>query len=478
VTITTARRLHGALTHTTGPRSPGLVEAGVAPDAAHDLTSPSAVKGVYLTTRVLASAPGAPTTASAISATSPARAMARTRRSIVGMRRLFMLVAAVVLVDTAFYAAIAPLLPHYESELGLSKTAAGILTASYAAGTVAGAIPAGWLAARAGVKPALLLGLGLMAGTSLVFGFANDIVALDVARFVQGVGGACSWAAGMAWLVAAAPSERRGELLGAALSAAIVGVMLGPVLGGAATVVGPEAVFSGVAALGLALAAWAAATPAVPCREELSLRSLVVALRKPPVAAGFWLFLLPALFAGVINVLVPLRLDELGASGVAVGAAFLVAALVEAVMSPLAGRLSDRRGRLAPIRVGLLGAVGMSILLPLPGAAILTAAALVAAVLALALFWAPAMAWISDASEQAGLAQGLAFALANLAWGGGIVAGSAAGGALAEATADAVPYAILAVSCGLTFVWVTRARPQAQVTLRPQAPQGFTPSRR
>ena len=58
------------------------------------------------------------------------------------------------------------------------------------------------------------------------------------------------------------------------------------------------------------------------------------------------------------------------------------------------------------------------------------------------------MAWISDASEQAGLDQGLAFALSNLAWGGGIVAGSAAGGALAEATADAVPYAILASAAG------------------------------
>jgi hypothetical protein len=36
------------------------------------------------------------------------------------MRRVFILVAAVVLVDTAFYAAIVPLLPHYTDELGLS----------------------------------------------------------------------------------------------------------------------------------------------------------------------------------------------------------------------------------------------------------------------------------------------------------------------------------------------------------------------
>jgi len=390
------------------------------------------------------------------------------------VRRLFLLVAAVVLVDTAFYAAISPLLPHYESELGLSKTAAGVLTASYAAGVLAGSIPAGWLAARAGVKPTLLLGLGLMSGTSVLFGLANSVVVLDSARFVQGLGGACSWAGGMAWLIGAAPAERRGELIGSAIAAAIVGMMLGPVLGGAATVVGPEAVFGAVALVGLGLASWAWTTPGVPPGEALGLGEAVRALRQRSVATGFWLFLLPALFAGVLNVLVPLRLDQLGASGVAVGAAFLVAAVAEALVSPLAGRLSDRRGRLVPIRLGLAAAVVMAMVLPLPGTALVSAAALVAAVIALAMFWAPAMALISDSSERVGLDQGLAFAISNLAWGGGIVIGSSAGGALAEATADALPYATLALLCGLTLVLVAQLR----VAARPQAPQGSTPSLR
>jgi MFS family permease len=390
------------------------------------------------------------------------------------MRRLFLLVATVVLVDTAFYAAISPLLPHYESELGLSKTAAGVLAGSYAAGTLAGSIPAGWLAGRAGVKPTLLAGLGLMSATSLVFGFGENVVVLDSARFVQGVGGACSWAAGMAWLVEASPRERRGEVIGSALAAAIVGVMLGPVLGGAATVLGPEAVFGGVAAAGVALAAWAVATPGVPRGEAPESRAAIAAIGQRPVAAGFWLLLLPALCAGVINVLVPLRLDHLGASGVAVGAAFLVAAMAEALVSPVAGRLSDRRGRLAPMRLGLAGVVVMAILLPLPEAALLLAAALVATVVALGMFWAPSMALISEASEGAGLDQGLAFALSNLAWAGGITLGSSGGGALAEATADVVPYGILAFLCALTLL---RAA-QSPLAARPQAPQGSTPSLR
>src|SRR4051794_11628645 len=180
------------------------------------------------------------------------------------MRRLLLLVSAVVLVDTMFFAAVAPLLPHFTDELGLSKTAAGVLTAAYPAGTFAGSLPAGWLAARWGVKPTLLLGLALLSTTSLVFGFANTIVVLDAARFVQGVGGACMWAAGMAWLVSAAPVERRGELIGSALAAAIVGVLFGPVVGGAATVVGDELVFSCISLGAVALAVWAWSIPGVP----------------------------------------------------------------------------------------------------------------------------------------------------------------------------------------------------------------------
>ena len=370
------------------------------------------------------------------------------------MPRLFWLVAAVVLVDTMFFAAVAPLLPEFQDQLDLSKTGAGILTAAYPAGTFAGALPAGWLATRWGVKPTLLLGLSLLGATSLVFAFAEQIVLLDAARFVQGIGGACMWASGMAWLVSASPPERRGELIGAALSAAIVGVLLGPVLGGAATVISQEAVFSAVAVLAAGLGAWALATPGVPPDESPGIGALLRALGRPAVLAGFWLFTLPALIAGVIEVLAPLRLDDLGASGVAIGAVFLVTAAVEAVLSPIAGRASDRRGRLAPIRAGLVGAAIMVALLPLPGSVVLLGLMLVLTFGALGGFWAPAMALLSDAAENVGLDQALAFSISNLSWAVGHVVGAGAGGALAEATSDAVPYSLLAVTCAATLAGV------------------------
>ena len=280
-----------------------------------------------------------------------------------------------------------------------------------------------------------------MSATSMVFGLANDIVLLDVTRFVQGVGGACSWAAGMAWLVSASPPERRGELIGSSLAAAIVGMLFGPVLGGAATVIGPEALFAGVAVVGAGLASWAWSMPGVPPAEESSVLRAAAALRRPAVAAGFWLFLLPALFSGVLEVLAPLRLDELGASGVAVGAVFLVAAGVEAAdqpgerqaVGPAGAHGADPRG---PGRRRADGAAAAA-----PDTAVVMAMAVVAVVAALGTLWAPAMAMLSEASEGAGLDQGLAFALANLAWAGGHVLGGSGGASLADLASDALPYA-------------------------------------
>lgn len=379
------------------------------------------------------------------------------------MRRLLLLVCAVVLVDTMFYAAIVPLLPEYRDELGLSKAAAGGLTASYAAGTLVGALPGGWLAGRVGGKRTVLTGLLLLAASSVAFGFASDIAVLDAVRFVQGVAGACTWAGGFAWLVAAAPAHRRGELIGTALGAAIVGVLLGPVLGGAATLAGPEVVFPAVGALALALAVWALTTPGDTPQRQAGWGVLVSALRRRPLALAVWLVALPALFSGTLGVLVPLRLDELGAGGVTVAAAFLAAAALEATLSPLLGRLSDRRGRLLPLRLGLACAGAAAVLLPLPGVVWLLILALVFAVGATGMFWAPAAALLSDRSESAGLSQGLAFGLMNLAWAAGQVVGGAAGGSLAGATADALPYAVIALLCAATLVVVSRSTSPAEV---------------
>ena len=68
------------------------------------------------------------------------------------MRRLLVLTSAVVFLDTLFFSAIAPLLPHYADEFGISKSAAGVLAGAYPAGTLLAAIPAVYVARRSGSR--------------------------------------------------------------------------------------------------------------------------------------------------------------------------------------------------------------------------------------------------------------------------------------------------------------------------------------
>jgi MFS family permease len=371
------------------------------------------------------------------------------------MRRLFLLVAAVILVDTMFYAAITPLLPEYADDHGLSKTAAGVLSASYAAGTLIAAIPSGFLAARIGFRSAMLVGLGLLGVSSVAFAFADSVVVLDLARFAEGVGGACAWTGGLAWLLAASPDDRRGEMIGAALAAAIFGILLGPVIGGIATVTGPEIVFCTVAAIAAGLAVWVFATPGLAPHGVPSVRRVAAAIATAPVLLAFWLVVLPSVLSGAFDVLIPLRMDALGATGVAVGAAFFSAAAIEAFTAPVIGRLSDRRGRMTPIRAGLVASPIAALILPLPGSIVLLAVALVVVVLAMSLIWTPAMALLSDNAEAAGLDLAFASALVSLAWAGGQVIGGSALSGFADATTDAASYGLIAAMFVVTLASVS-----------------------
>ncbi len=99
-----------------------------------------------------------------------------------------------------------------------------------------------------------------------------------------------------------------------------------------------------------------------------------------------------------------------------------------------------------------------AVILPLPEEALLSACGLLLAATALAFFWTPAAAMLSDSSERAGLDQGLAFGLMNLAWATGQVLGGGAGGSLADATSDGIPYAILGALCAATLLLTGRTR--------------------
>ncbi len=242
------------------------------------------------------------------------------------------------------------------------------------------------------------------------------------------------------------------------MSAAIGGALLGPVLGAAASAFGARGVFCAVAVAGLGLIAWAARTPAPAATGRVRFSALSDAIRhERRVSMGMWLTTMPGLLFGTISVLVPLRLGVLGAGAGAIAAVFLIAAALEALVTPISGRLSDRRGRLVPCIAGLTGAGVAMLLLPLPDSAWVLGVVAIASAPLIGLLWAPGNALFADGAEARGLDQGFAFALTNLAWAAGQTVGAVGGARLAQAAGDALPYLLLAGVCAVTVAVLWRA---------------------
>ena len=382
------------------------------------------------------------------------------------MHRLLILTSAVVFFDTLFFAVLTPLLPHYVHELHMGKAGAGVLAAAYPAGALVGAIPSGIVAARVGLKRSVIVGLLLVAVCTVAFGIGDRGWELDLARFVQGIASAFSWTGAMGWLVSEAPPERRGSLIGQAFAAAVGGSLFGPVVGGLASVAGIGITFAAVAALSLGLVAWTAAMQAHRPLQPQSPRALFAALRDRGVLGGFWLVALPSLLFGVLDVLAPLRLAELGLGAVAIGAVFFSSALVDIGSNLVVGRAADRHGTFLPLALGTGASAIFAALLPWPSDRLLLVPLLVVAGVAFGVLFTPAMAMLTEQGERRGLEYGFSAALINLAWSPGQALGSAGGGALAHRAGDAATYLTLAVVCALTLAVLWRSRRSTAWTTR------------
>jgi MFS family permease len=373
------------------------------------------------------------------------------------MRRLLLLASAMIFFDVAFFAAIAPLLPEYVDDLGLSKAQAGILSASYAAGTLFASLPAGYVASRIGPRRTVIIGLLTLGSSSVVFGFAEQIYLLDGARFVQGIAGALIWSGALTWLITAAPEDRRGSVIGTALGTAVAGALLGPALGAVAGSVGTAPVFSSVMVITVLLALTAARLPETHTPETQPLREIFGVMLSRPVVEAAIFVAVPSVMFGAIEVLVPLRIDELGGGHGLIAAGFIFGAGLEAALAPVAGRISDRVGRRTPFVSGLsvcaLAMVAIAAVATLGqviGALVLTS-------LGAGLCFAPALTLISDVAEESNLHQGYAAGLSNMAWASGQVIGGIGGGAVASVTGNTAPSLVIAALLAVTVVYAFQA---------------------
>jgi MFS family permease len=362
---------------------------------------------------------------------------------------------AVLYLDAALFGALIPLLPAIRDANGLGKTAAGLLFGAYAVGALVGGIPAGLLARRVGARRAVGSGLVVLAASTLAFALVEAPAALGVARFAQGVSSIVTWSGILGWISAATPRERRGQALGLAFGVAVFGFITGPALGSLARETSVKGVFLALGGAAACLAFVVLALPRPPAEAQTP-GAVRRALADPRFLAGLWLNLLPALFFGVLDVLATLDLDAGGFGAIAVATVFVAGGAVEVIVNPLLGRLSDRRGRLLPIRVSLATSIAVTAGLAATGHPWAVAGLVIASSLSVGGFYTPGLALIADRAEAAGLSQSLGFGLSNTVWAAGASLGPMAGAALADATSDAVPYGLCAVLCAATLWAVTR----------------------
>ena len=119
-------------------------------------------------------------------------------------------------------------------------------------------LTAGRLSDLFGRKRAYVLGFAVFAAASLGAGFSADATQLLLWRVVQGIGGAFLFANAAAIVTDAFPRRQLGLAMGTNTMVAAVGLVIGPVLGGALVAIDWPWVFWFNVPLGLVGSAWAA----------------------------------------------------------------------------------------------------------------------------------------------------------------------------------------------------------------------------
>ena len=378
------------------------------------------------------------------------------------VRRLIALVCVLIVFDLALWSAVVPLLPHYRHALGLSTLQTAWILAAFSLAVIVVAVPMGHLADRIG--PRLVTGIGTlsMAVATAGLALATSFPELMVARVFQGAADAAVWGAGLAWVAARAPVERRGEAVGYAQVAATIGVITGPFIGGVVTTTfGIRPTFLGMTGLFAILLVLIALEPDARI-EDHRRTGMIAALRaslgESLITASVSMILVVALVGGALQLLVPLHLSSLGVDRSGIGLVYSVGAVLGAGVVIITARVGDRVGRV-PLAAGACAALAvLTACFALPAGITVFVGLVIACSGAQSILYAVGYPLSTDGADRAQLGHGVVLGVVNLMWGIGAVVGPVAGSRLADWGSTRASYALLAVVCAATAVMFVRVQ--------------------
>jgi EmrB/QacA subfamily drug resistance transporter len=149
-------------------------------------------------------------------------------------------------------------LPNLERSLHTSILSLVWVILAYMIASTVLVLTAGRLSDLFGRKHAYVAGFAIFTVTSLGAGFAADGTQLILWRILQGIGAALLFANASALVTDAFPSDQLGRAMGTNVMVAAIGLVLGPVLGGALVSISWHWVFWFNVPLGIAGTIWAA----------------------------------------------------------------------------------------------------------------------------------------------------------------------------------------------------------------------------
>jgi MFS transporter, DHA1 family, multidrug resistance protein len=130
------------------------------------------------------------------------------------------------------YGIVAPSIPEFAREFGVSAAAAASVISIFALVRIAAALPAGRLVSRLGARPVMTAGILVVAASSVLAGFSRSFAALLILRGAGGLGSAMYSVGAQTLLLVSVPSGQRGRATGLFSGGFLVGAIAGPAVGG------------------------------------------------------------------------------------------------------------------------------------------------------------------------------------------------------------------------------------------------------